>query len=397
MMNDVMTQDGRTASAGLPAGVLDLSQTGAPVAEAQAPRFSVRVCRVTVRPHDNADSLELATVGGLDCVVRKGAFQTGDLVAYLPEGSVVPEALLEALGLVGRLAGPEKNRVKAVRLRGVVSRGLCVPARPGWAEGDDVTDVLGVTKHEPPVPLTMAGEVWSAGLHRTLSYDIPRLDGVEGCVLRTGEPVVITEKIHGTWCLVGWMPPHLASPDQGRLVVASKGVSSKGLAFRRDVSPEQRNVYLRTVDALGLEQRLARVFGHADVPVFVLGEVFGSGVQDLHYGQTARTGAPPGFRAFDVRVGARGTGHWLDDLALETTLAALGLPRVPVLYRGPFDGDVLAELTQGTETVSGQGLHVREGVVVRPIIERVDARVGRVQYKSISTDYLLRRGGTERH
>ncbi|MFT4978137.1 MAG: RNA ligase (TIGR02306 family), partial [Myxococcota bacterium] len=91
----------------------------------------VRVVAVTIEPHDNADALEIARVGDYRAVVGKGQLATGDLIAYIPEQSLVPQPLLVELGLVGRLAGKEKNRVKALRLRGVLSQGLCYPARPG--------------------------------------------------------------------------------------------------------------------------------------------------------------------------------------------------------------------------------------------------------------------------
>ena len=54
-----------------------------------------------------------------------------------------------------------------------------------------------------------------------------------------------------------------------------------------------------------------------------------------------------------------------------------------------------AEHTDGRETISGRGLHIREGVVVRPCAERRHEALGRVQLKSVSERYLLRKGGTE--
>ena len=64
-------------------------------------------------------------------------------------------------------------------------------------------------------------------------------------------------------------------------------------------------------------------------------------------------------------------------------------------HRGIFSKEALDEHTNGKETVSGKNLHVREGVVVRPVIERRHDEIGRVQLKSVSEKYLLRRGGTE--
>ena len=52
--------------------------------------FAVHVVRVAIEPHDNADALEIARVGDYRSVVRKGQFQSGELVAYIPEQPVLP-------------------------------------------------------------------------------------------------------------------------------------------------------------------------------------------------------------------------------------------------------------------------------------------------------------------
>ena len=45
-------------------------------------------------------------------------------------------------------------------------------------------------------------------------------------------------------------------------------------------------------------------------------------------------------------------------------------------------------------TVLGSAAHIREGVVIRPRTERHDDRTGRVILKSVSGDYLTRKGDT---
>ena len=78
-----------------------------------------------------------------------------------------------------------------------------------------------------------------------------------------------------------------------------------------------------------------------------------------------------------------------------------GLPRVPIIYRGPFSKEIMIAHTSGKETVTGKALHIREGVVIKPVVERQDFTVyngrgfpcnGRVQVKSVSADYDLRKG-----
>ena len=69
----------------------------------------------------------------------------------------------------------------------------------------------------------------------------------------------------------------------------------------------------------------------------------------------------------------------------------LDIPRVPVLYSGPFSKAVMIEHTEG-KTVAGSEVHMREGIVVTPRMERRTDRGERVIVKSVSEAYLLRRG-----
>lgn len=359
--------------------------------------FAVYVVTVTIEPHENADALEIARVGDYRSVVRKGQFRGGELVAYIPEQSVLPAALLDELGLRGKLAGKDGDRVKAIKLRGVLSQGLVYPARPDWRVGQDVTAELGVRKWEPPPPPAhMNGVCYAAGLDRCMRYDIENFKAFPE-VLQPGEEVVFTEKIHGTWAQVGYLPPGMVDAH-GHLVVSSKGLAAKGLAFIPDAPDNVSNLYLRVARGLEIDRRISEVFVAelaADRPVFVLGEVFGAGVQDLAYGAKADATGALGFRVFDIHVGRPGQGEYLADEALERACAALGLPRVPVVFRGPFSRETMLAHTDGRETVTGKGLHIREGIVVRPTRERRDPRLGRVQLKSVSEKYLLRSGGTE--
>ena len=100
--------------------------------------FTVPIVSVVIEPHDNADALEIARVGDYRSVVPKGEFKSGELVAYIPEQALLPAPLLQSMGLTGKLAGSDHNRVKAIRLRGVLSQGLVLRARPEWSVGDNV-------------------------------------------------------------------------------------------------------------------------------------------------------------------------------------------------------------------------------------------------------------------
>lgn len=362
--------------------------------------FAVKVEKITISRHPNADALELANIADYQAIVRKGQFEDGALVAYIPEQAVIPQAMLREMGLEGKLAGKDGNRVKAIKLRGVLSQGLVYPARPHWKLGDDVTEELGITKWEPVIPAHLAGEVYNAGSDRTLKYDIENIKKYPR-IIAPGEQVVFTEKLHGTWCMFGMVPKKMIHPEYGRLVISSKGLSARGLALKPDSPRNKDNLYVRVAKFLNIDNRISFAFGYQlkddldPVPVFVIGEVFGQGVQDLGYGANIDKDVNIGFRIFDVYVGKPGSGRYLNDDELEQACKRLALPRVPVLYRGPFWHSKVAEFTDGLETLTGKGMHIREGIVIRPVIERTDPKIGRVQLKSVSGDYLTRKNGTE--
>jgi len=361
--------------------------------------FAVTVTRIReVEPHPNADRLDLAVIGDYRCVVLKDQYTAGDLVAYIPEGALLPEPVLEVLNMKGSslLAGKARNRVKAIRLRGQLSQGICYPVSPTWKEGEDVAEELGVTKYIPPIPTSMGGYVDSVGQENTVRFDVENYRRFPD-ILQEGEPVVMTEKLHGTLTGIGVLPE--PAGDHGDVVVFSKKMGFDGLSFKMDPDINDKNLYVRVARTLGIRERVQRAFSTTltlGSPVFLLGESFGVGVQDLHYGADTTADRTLGFRVFAIFVGnqADRSGRFLHDDELEDACHRLDLERVPVLYRGPFSKEVMLEHTVGREQVSGKEENIREGLVVTPAIERQDFNLplnGRVILKSISAKYLLRK------
>ncbi|EMF51351.1 MULTISPECIES: RNA ligase (ATP) [Streptomyces] len=346
---------------------------------------------LTIHAHPNADALELAQVGLYRAVVAKGAYRTGDTAVYIPEQSVLPAELIEELGLTGRLAGSGADRVKAVRLRGELSQGIvCLPRAladldlaAAATDGTDFAERLGIVKWVPPIPPTMSGEVESAP--DLLPWvDIENIQRFPD-VFTPGEQVVLTEKLHGTACLVTYFA------EDGRVQVSSKGFGAKALALKED----PRNLYWRAVhghEVAEAASRLAERLGARRVGIF--GEVYGAGVQDLTYGADGRR-VTLGYAVFDVCADIDGRIRWLDPAELSELLDG-ELPLVPRLYEGPYAIDRVLEVATGRETVSGRDLHLREGVVIRPATERYSPVTGgRAIAKAVSPAYLTRKGGTE--
>lgn len=196
----------------------------------------------------------------------------------------------------------------------------------------------------------------------------------------------MTEKIHGTWMAAGY------HPDAPHHIVTSKGLSGQGLAFKLNEA-NINNLYIRALDGTApnadgtggtVLDRAHAFFGH-DQPFYILGEVFGQGVQDLHYGATS-----PQFRVFDVYVGQPGQGRYLNYEELVRFCRETNVEMVPFVAMGGFCKEFIEQHTDGETTLDGG--HIREGVVIKPIKEREHDELGRVILKSVSEKYLLRGG-----
>ena len=380
-------------------------------------QFGVFIKKIrAIEPHQNADALEFAVIDGFRSIVKKGQFRAGDLVAYIPEGAVVPQWLLKRLNLwdaaknMGKLAGPEGNRVKAIKLRGELSQGICyeviengagtgqiiIGDEPGCfvnvQEGQDVADLLGIVKYDPPIPVALAGEVFNAGLELTISFDVENWKAYPD-ILKEGEPVVFTEKIHGTCTIVAVLPYKDAHPEafgsRKNILVFSKGLGAKGLAFKNNAA-NANNLYIRSTQKLRakIDELLNLDAEGPSEPLFFLGETYGPKVQDLTYGNEI------GFRIFACARGYRGQQRYEDWDTVQGHLAkTFEFETVPVVYEGPFSIAAMQEHTRGKTTLGAD--HIREGIVMVPVKERYEEPLGRVCLKSVSDDYLTRTGGTE--
>jgi RNA ligase (TIGR02306 family) len=380
--------------------------------------FAVTLERVAVRPHPNADRLELARVGLFDAVVGKDSFKDGEIVFYIPEQAVLPEDLISTLNLEGKLAGPQKNRIKAVKLRGALSQGIVAkldilhvaPDEPHYGDvanalidtvvGElseyDFAPALGVEKWEPEIPAHMSGQVESGA--RMLSWvDIENIKRYPD-IFTEGEPVWVTEKIHGT-CLLATVA---MVEENGSYAVRGVNVSSKGLAEKHlALTEDANNLYWRAVNGYPVRElalEVAAHFAEHDVEsVGIYGEVYGSGVQDLSYGVKGNTGKP-GFAVFDARVKlTNGTDFWVNSGIIHGEgILTTDIPKVPTLFVGPYNIEEIAKIASGKEQVSGMEANLREGVVIRPVEEgRSEVVGGRKIAKFVTEEYLTRKGGTE--
>ena len=324
--------------------------------------FHVEVIRIErVTRHPQADNLSIVHHNGYPVIIRAGEFQEGDKAAYCPIDSLVPVSDPRFAFLANKDKPRERERIKSKKLRGTFSMGLLVAADPSWAVGQNVQAELNITKYEPPEPMTMGGENEKDPGYLPVYTDIEGLRKYNH-LLKEGEEVVISEKLHGASSRYLWR--------DDRLWVGSHTSIKKENAD---------NLWWK----VALQQKLSEKLKNAPGIIFY-GEVYGQ-VQDLKYG-AARGELKLAF--FDVLDST--TRRYLDHDEFLTLCRALDLPIVPQLYRGAWDSK-LWSLAEGKSTLAD---NVREGFVVKPVVERFQSELGgRLILKLHGEGYLLRHSG----
>ena len=346
--------------------------------------FAATIERIAaIWEHPNADRLELARLASMtyQFVIGKGDYHVGDLVVYFPVDSLLPSAISEPLGLSGKLAGSEKNRVKTIKLRGVISQGVVAPLRvvlPGWnessvyLEGQDVTELLGVTKYEPPL---LIGSEGALGRMPPLVsvYDIEGAErfATEAERYLMGGPVLISEKLEGS---------HFSASlyTAGAVVVCRR---------RYSISPEHG--WYKVAEQSGLLAKLPEMkkaaeanLGHLAEVITVRGEIVGPGIQGNYYKLPTLT-----LYVFEIEV----DGQPVNAELYMQLIHDFDLLHAPILDAGhplrAWLGErALADASNGKSLLNPAAL--REGVVIRPMVEQRDERLGRVILKQRSPDYL---------
>lgn len=372
------------------------------------------VVPVALRPHGNADSLSVVDVWGYQCVVRTSDWAGIGKAVYLVPDSLVsvtrPEFAFLATDPSAKADGT--YRIKARRLRGVVSQGLLVPAPADAEIGEDWAEKLGVTRYEPPevgTPQSRAdrfvigGESEDGPDLRTgpEKYDVDAFERYHDR-FADGEPCLFQEKLDGSNCrAVFW---------GGRLWVKTRNRWVKRV-------PDYSHITHESLLAKGcpedkIEGIIARVHGgskavndfwqvlercpallaylEANPGTTVYGEIYGS-TNRIKYGFADGNR----FAAFDVYR----DGSFLSAPQMLSELTAAGVPLAPLLSPAgdhqpvPYSMELVKATREGRTMTTGAGAAgtkgppIREGLVIRPWAERVDTRLGRCVLKAVNPDF----------
>lgn len=330
-----------------------------------------------LRPIEGADAIEVARINGWDIVVKKGDFKVEEMVVFCEVDSFLPikpeYEFLRKSSYKKMPDGTEGFRLKTIKLRGQLSQGLLInyqtliskipPDENGHINlpdmGEDVTEILGITKYESPIPACLSGLVkgnFPSFIPKTDEERVQNLS--EAYNTYKQNKFYVTEKLDGSS-----MTCYLHNDEFG---VCSRRV---------DLKETEDNSYWISARLEKIEEKMRANFLHN---IAFQGELIGPGIQGNRYKVVGK----PQLHIFNMYNIMNGEFYHAD-IMIETC-KALGLKHVPILYHHFPLPDTVEDLIQYAEGKSVLAPDVeREGVVVRTYSKGIS-------FKAISNKYLLK-------
>lgn len=314
-----------------------------------------------IQPIPDAEAIEVAKILGWSVVIKKGEFKVGDKVVYAEIDSVLPDR-------------PEfdflrerKFRIKTVRLRGQISQGICFPLSV-LPEGEyeveqDVTDVLGVIKYEPPIPACLEGEV--KGMFPSF---MPKTDETRIQILQNeltqlkGHKCSYSEKLEGT-------------STTFYLKDGEFGVCTRSL----DLVEDDRNTLWQMARKYGIEEKLRKLNRN----LAFQGETIGESIQKNYYQLARNERRFYLFNIFDIDK-----YEYLEYDEFMKVAKDLEIETVPILEENLILTDNIDELVQLSIGYSVINPKVRrEGIVIK--LKNNPSSSQQISFKSINPEFLL--------
>ena len=244
-----------------------------------------------IRPIEGADAIVMVKVDGWECVALKEEFSEGDLCVYFEIDSHIPLCpQVEHLKARAykKMGNKDGIRIKTIKLRGQISQGLALPVNKffdmfeGSKEdegqelceyfflGNDVSDLIGVEKYEPPMPSELGGKV-----RGNFPSFIPKTDQ-ERCQNMVGK--IFHENIDARY--------EVSMKLDGTSFTAFRVDGEEGVCGRnweQVVAADNPNALVRMYMDSGLQAALAQI----NVNLAVQGELMGPAIQQNREGLSA--------------------------------------------------------------------------------------------------------------
>jgi len=333
-----------------------------------------------INPIPDADQIERATIRGWNVVVKKGDHKVGELVVYCEIDSLMPERPeFEFLR-------PRGFRIRTIKLRGQVSQGIIFPISilptlvdddfpqnsdcfevKNWEEGMDVTDILGITKYDPPIPAELAGQVLGNFPSHSIKTDEERIQNlIDHYEQYRNEEWIVTEKVDGTS-----MTAFIFNNEFG--------ISSRNLELKEN----ETNSFWKVARTIQLEEKMRTIMKSHNLEALTLqGELLGEGIQKNKYrfkGQKVLW-----FRAFDpIKY------QFIPFLTFRSMCEEVGLemvPRIDYNFKLPEKYEDLIVYADGPSKLYDTP---REGIVLVAVNPAYNDN-GRLSFKVISNKFLLK-------
>jgi len=351
-----------------------------------------------IRPIEGADNIELAIVNGWHAITKKGEYEVGNKVVIATTDAVIPVELSDSMGVTGYLR--KGQRVRTVKLRGVYSECLimsknAIPAlrkHPTIAEGEDLMELLGIVKYEPPVKMVeMSVGGRKVKYHQNpnfhVYYKFPNLKNVPD-LFTEEDKVSITRKLHGTNARYGIVrKKKLSILDRIKKFFGNKWVEFDYIYGSHNVEKGSTSqgfystdVWRTVAEEYNIQEKLWNYVKKYYTPerlgsgIVIYGEIYGHGIQkNYDYGLSDIR-----FAGFDVEI----DGVYQPFFTERGVFLELDLPKVDLLYTGPWNKEtqdmfVFANFIEGTKVP-------HEGIVVK-CLSGERHKVAKV----INPDYLI--------
>jgi len=357
---------------------------------------------VSLTPIDGADMIEKATVLGWEVVVaKKDNLKVGDLCVYCEIDSILPdkpefEFLRE-----------RKFRIRTIKLKGQVSQGIIFPISilPGnlyFFEGRDVTEILGIRKHDPQAEFERKEAERLANIDKNRMSKFlkryawycklifkPTRTPLPSFIHKTDEDRIqlfpdyfekwghlkftITEKVDGQSATYFCVP----NPKKG--LFRKKwlfGVCSRNFQL---LKPDKSS-YWTIAKELDLENKMKTWCDKNRIGLIIQGEAVGVGIQGNKYNKE-------GMELFVFNVTEYTHGKSRNYNQMEQTLFCWeqGLKAVWVLNNNALLKPIIPEMVGLAMGISNEANIPREGIVVRNYDNHVS-------FKVVNPDFLLKYG-----
>lgn len=257
-----------------------------------------------IAPIEGADLIELAFIGGWQCITKKGEFKVGDYGVYFEIDSFLPASderykfleprFVKWNNLVGA-------RIKTIKLKGQLAQGLLLPLSsypevqnmmgfldPTALDGHDVTELLGVQKWEKAMPAELAGRAkgnFPMFIPKTdqervqnLTRQLGKYDGEEfqATIKLDGSSMTLYQVDSNSRYFKYAMPKTPEGADEAPTPLYVQGVCSRNI----DLVETEGNQFWKTAREQDLLTKLSNASLEMKTSLAMQGELVGFGIQD---------------------------------------------------------------------------------------------------------------------